>query len=164
MEARVWNTTVTQLVHDFRDAIVALGPIMDRQELPWVDTAQGEPYDDYDDLEESLFRVFVLSPIRHALNDWDFKCHRLRFGRVDYAGLSYVGLESQVGASNQPSLVFAGFETASRLRETIYAHQVDGEMKAIGSVQMPLDGAVLSFRLAGSDGSYTEYRELQVPQ
>lgn len=56
--------TVTHLVESFRRALVTLAPCVEAVGVTWQ---QGEAYDDWDVIEETLFEVLVVASIRGDL-------------------------------------------------------------------------------------------------
>ena len=159
-DSRFWETTVTQLIHDFRDAILALTPVMDRQLIPWV---QPGIYDDYDDLERTLFKVFVLNSVEHALDRFDLKLHPLRFSKLDdWSQVSFVSIEpADDGASHV--LAFNGFADNDPVRSAVWTYELDGESHGIEGPTVPLEGSVFVFQERKPDGTLTPHRGLRVP-
>ena len=163
-DSRYWDTTVTQLILDFREAILAMGPILDRQQLPWTDTDQ-TLYHDYDDLEEALFRVLVQSPIEHSFpqapNDHTV-LHKPRFRRDDWSDVSFLSIENSGHSPNERWLAFNGLATHSANRDVVIAERLDDTSQTIGAVELPLDGAEFAFQRRRPDGSLTAHDTLRV--
>jgi hypothetical protein len=58
------SISVRDHLNEFRECLDALSPVMTRHDIPWRD---GEAYDDWDRIAETLFDVLVVGPSRLAL-------------------------------------------------------------------------------------------------
>ena len=69
--------TVTELVENFRSALLGLlSPVM-RVGIPWK---RPEAYDEWDDLATAVYRALVVEPLRSGLPESEWE----RFGLPDY--------------------------------------------------------------------------------
>ena len=59
----MWNTTVDELIAQFRSALCALIPVAERVHMDWREPGA---YDDWDHICEAIFRSIVIGSIEHA--------------------------------------------------------------------------------------------------
>lgn len=63
-----WKTSVDALVRIFRDALLALIPVVERARIPW---REGESYDAWDEVVSVLYAKLVREPLAWGLNAVD---------------------------------------------------------------------------------------------
>lgn len=62
----VWETSVNELMTIFKDALLALIPIMEKAHINFK---EGQQYDDYDAITEVLYEQVVINSIRWSFTD-----------------------------------------------------------------------------------------------
>lgn len=87
-EANTWRTSVNELVQLFREALVALVPVLEAAHIPWRNQ---DAYDQWDAISHVLYDKLVAEPVAWALD----AVGELRLApydtRVDdYSGVSFI--------------------------------------------------------------------------
>ena len=150
----IWNVTVSHLLSDFRDALVALVPIAKRT---WIAWRKPQAYDDWEEVEAVLFHSIVASPFENnaegvrwsPLVSYDFVVET-------YASNSFVGL-----ADTPYHAAFLCLDTQDRPFDTCVAAVLDHEGWVTGEVCVPFDAAQFAFA-ARRDGSISLLNEINV--
>jgi hypothetical protein len=123
----VYVASIDKLVDVFREGLLALIPVAERAQVPW---REPDAYDDWDELAESLYGVFVEHPTRlpeSALEPWPLASYDYH---VDsYAEFSWIEV---TGPDVPASHAFVGFRTSSEPFDTLCLVQVDPESGASG--------------------------------
>ena len=101
----VWHTSISMLLFNFREALVAILPYVDAVKIGWRDH---EAYDDWDEISSSLYRNMVEKSILHSI-----ECRQdLKVPPYDLLIPSYCGyLHIAVIFPQYSNLAFIGFST-----------------------------------------------------
>lgn len=150
----IWTVTVSQLLSDFRDALVALVPIAERTRIAW---RKPQAYDDWEGIEAALFHSIVASPFENnaegvrwaSLAPYDFVVET-------YASNSFVGL-----AGTPHHAAFLCLDTQDFPFDTCVAAVLDHEGRVTGEVRVPFDAAQFVFA-ARQEGSISLLSEINV--
>lgn len=148
----LWNTTVHDLMLNFRDCLVALIPYMDRAKIPWRDH---EAYDQWDEITETLYKHMVVGTVLFAIGDQD----ELITPRYDmlypsYGEKSFIAIESTPSPSST-QLVFLSFSTRERPFDHVNYQAVSGpDLLVVGEpARMPFEDARFVFMAKKADGT-----------
>jgi hypothetical protein len=112
---------VDELVDTFRQGLLALIPVAERAQIAWREPAA---YDEWDELAECLYKVFVADSARPppgtSVAAWPLPPY-------DYFIRSYAELSRVefTPAGTVEALVFVGFATSERPFDTLKLVQVD---------------------------------------
>ncbi len=139
-----WTTSVHHLMLNFRDALVALIPYMERGRIPWRDE---EAYDDWDEIAQSLYKNMVLRSILFSTEHQD-DLATPEYGTVypSYDGKSFIEV-----VETTPQLdgykVFVGFSTQEHPFDQVRYQPVSGsDLRATGApVCIPLGETKFTF-------------------
>jgi hypothetical protein len=129
-EENVWDTSVTELIQIFRDATASLIPFMERAKIPWKEQ---EAYDQWDDIETSLYRGIVLSALNWIIGHEGFDELAIpdyNFLYDDYSKFSFLGLLSDE-AEKGIQLVFHSLSTTEVPFDTARFLQVNSKGKRV---------------------------------
>lgn len=105
-----WNTTVTEVLGIFRQALAALVPMAEKARMPWRD---GEAYDDWDSIAGCLYTNIVARAISCAREGGS----DIELPSYDMVYPSYKDAFIQVEGGGVPegvTAVFIGFAGVSR--------------------------------------------------
>ena len=150
----IWTVNVSQLLSDFRDALVALVPIAARTRLAW---RKPQSYDDWEEIEATLFNSIVASPFENnaegvrwsPLAPYDFAIET-------YVSSSFVNL---AGTPRHAALLC--LDTQDGPFDICVAAVLDQEGRVTGEVRVPFDAAQFAFA-ARRDGSISLLNEVNV--
>ena len=140
-----FRTTVHDLMLNFRDALAALTPYMDRAKIPWRDE---EAYDDWDDICQAVYRNMVLRTIQFSIGYQD-SLTIPEYGTV----YPYYGKKSFIEvAESRPQLTeykgFVGFSTLKCSFDQVRYQRVASDLNAVGETELiPLANATFTFIL-----------------
>jgi hypothetical protein len=118
--------TVTDLITNFRTALLGLVPSVERVGMPW---RRPDAYDDWDDMVTAIYKGLVIEPIRRGLPEIDPEAFQL----ADYDML----LPSYAGVS-----VIELLPTDRRGAIRVF--------HALGTARAPFD--IVEWRIVGVDG------------
>ena len=127
-----WQTTITELMHILRDALIALVPTVERAKIAWRDE---EAYDDWDDICESLYQNIVIRSLEFA-EGFPEDLQVPRYGMVDdcYAGLSFF----RIVCANLPSEktgAFVAFGTDAHPFDLVNYVELTNDFKRVNDVK-----------------------------
>ena len=150
----IWTVTASQLLSDFRDALVALVPIAEKTRIAW---RKPQAYDDWEEIEVALFHSVVASSFENnaegvrwsPLVPYDFVVET-------YASNSFVSL-----ADTPHHAALLCLDTQDRPFDTCVAAVLDHEGRVAGEVRVPFDAAQFAFA-ARRDGSISLLNEINV--
>ncbi len=115
------KTTVTELLHTFRDALAAIAPVVERVRIKWKEP---DVYDDWDAIAEVLFQQIVVESLRWSLPD----AHQVHFSlpqyamkQASFADTSYIGV---VEGKAERRLAFHSFVTRDSPFDTVRTQQI----------------------------------------
>jgi hypothetical protein len=126
-----WATSVRDLVLNFRDALAALTPYMDRVKIGWRDA---EAYDDWDEIAQGLYENMVLRSILYSIGQEE-GLSTPEYGMVypSYQEKSFI----EVGGDASPRgkfRVFVGFSTLEHPFDQVRYQLVSGlDLRAAGN-------------------------------
>lgn len=146
--------TVSQLLSDFRNALVALVSIAERTRIAW---RKPQAYDDWEEIEAALFRSIAASPFENNAEGvrW-FPLVPYDFVVETYASNSFVSL-----ADTPYHAALLCLDTQDRPFDTCVAAVLDHEGRVAGEVCVPFDAAWFAFA-ARRDGSISLLNEINV--
>ncbi|GAA4978900.1 hypothetical protein [Actinopolymorpha pittospori] len=118
----VYTATVHELVENFRSGLIAMLPIADRAMLNSRDV---NPHDDWEQLAESIFDVFVRGSVRldrvSLANRDQFPLPRYDFDLDSYSALSWIGC----GSGPSSDLAFVRLLSHAEPFDTVQRVEVD---------------------------------------
>jgi len=154
-----WTTTVADCIRDFREAILALIPLLERQRIPWT---LASAYDDWDELVSTLYATFVTNNLRNnegidaqlAIASYDMQ-------RDDWSDVSFIATIAAPGQGGYQAFEALDDDAAAFSRAMLCP--LDDSYRRRGdSFSVPLDGLEFVFIELGADGSRREHRDLRV--
>jgi len=109
----IWRSTITELIGIFRESLEALIPAMEKARIPW---REGEAYDDWDEIANTLFKSIVINSLAEelsgALHLSEYDVHY-----EDYSKRSFL----QVATDSGDRTAFVKFAMVDRPFDSIYA-------------------------------------------
>jgi len=142
--------TINALIANFRDALIALLPAVERVKMPW---RPGEAYDEWDQLASGLYQGLVLWAIRWGVGLEEGELERLDFPEYEllldtYNGRSLVEVLPQ--SSDGVIKVFHGLGTNREPFDSVMFQSVasDGSLLSDQASSIPFEDASFRLRLA----------------
>jgi hypothetical protein len=125
-----WATSVHNLVLNFRDALVALTPYMDRANIGWRDE---EAYDDWDEVAQSLYKNMVIRSVLFSIEDDGLTMAEYDMVYTSYEDKSFIEVVGNTPQENE-YLSFVGFSTLEHPFDQVRYQLVSGpDLRAAGS-------------------------------
>lgn len=88
---RKWITNVRELLVIFKEAITSIIPSLEKARINWKD---GETYDEWDNIVESIFENIVFSTfIGEVLSEYNIA--KYDFYYEDYSNINYIGVRNK---------------------------------------------------------------------
>lgn len=144
---------VTALMNNFRDALLALLPQLQKANITWK---QLEDIDIFDGVCESLFQMMVLPKIEAYMN----KKHnfvpplpKYGFFYKDYSKSSYIEVIPERGEYSGEIYVFVYFKSVNSPFDYVVCNIIDDKGNVLRrDVEISYDDAIFRFRFKGTEG------------
>ena len=81
-----WNTSVTELIRIFRGALLSIIPWLEKAKIKWN---EGEAYDDWDNIVESLYLNLVCSTLNGEVSV-ENNIAKYNFTYSDYSTINFI--------------------------------------------------------------------------
>lgn len=88
MEQMIWHISISDMILNFRNALIAILPQMEYAHIEWADGAQ---YNDYDKIAEALYESFVAMNFTY---DTDLVLTRYGFNNEEYQHKNFVAIDA----------------------------------------------------------------------
>jgi hypothetical protein len=142
-EGHAWNTSVNELLHLFRQSLVALLPFLEAAHIPW---REEEAYDQWDAISQTLYEKLIAEPLAWGLGAVDeFALTPYGTRLDDYSAVSFIEVlhdEPSPGATT----VLVRFATDARPLDAVEAVLLDERARATDRLErLPLEQC--AFRL-----------------
>lgn len=132
-----WQTTVSELMLIYRDALCALVPVVERAHIGWQDH---NAYDDWDNICESLYQNIVLRSLDYSIEVGDHSpvpIYDFRF--EDYRENSFIKVISKDLAGAQDN-AFIGFSTGDKPFDSVELVLLSSEYQSENrTVTLPIE-------------------------
>lgn len=118
--SKLLKTNVANLIHIFRNSLVALIPYLEQAHIPW---REPDSYDEWDEIAQVLYKNIVIQSIKWSLSD-----HQVESLLVPDYGMSYenYSMMSFVEViSGSPYMLFHRFTTTVDPLDTVMCRRVD---------------------------------------
>jgi hypothetical protein len=121
-----WATTVTEVLMIFRDGLAALIPTMERAKLSW---REGEAYDEWDEIAQSLFKSIVITALQWGLTQDEYTDVCVpAYGTLydNYSEFSFLELTDE-STDSEDHLLFHSFGSREHPLDTIKCIEISSE-------------------------------------
>lgn len=132
-----WNTSTTEILTIFRDAILALIPTFEKAKIAWK---EGEAYDDFDNIVEALYSNIVCSSLTgEVASQYNMPryCGRYNY----YASMDFIEVKNGTGKR----FAFIAYQTEKTPFDIIQVAELDEAGKVIGYSNVKFEGATFIF-------------------
>lgn len=156
-----WDTSVDSLVRLFRDALVALAPVLDAAHIPWRD---GEAYDQWDAIAKVLYDNLVVEPLAWAFNsESQFQLATYDLLLSDYSEVSFIEARHS-SLSTEEQAAFLRFATDREPLDCIEAVVLGSHLEPTERVErIRLDEVTFELRHKAEHGEHVPVTEVAVP-
>jgi hypothetical protein len=134
-----WKTSVTELLTIFRGALLAIIPWLEKARIKWN---EGEAYDDWDNITESLFKNIVCSSLIGEVT-FNYPIAKYNYNYDNYATLDFIEVKSKDYYSKR--LVFVGFQTNSSSLDSVKVAEINEANKVVGYTNLEWDDLVFVY-------------------
>jgi hypothetical protein len=157
-ETGVYVASVDELIDVFRQGLLALIPVAERAQVTW---RYPDAYDDWDELAESLYGVFVGHPAGRPPNTPEsYPLAPYDYYIRSYAEFSWIEFDSPDAGD---SAAFVGLRSDAEPFDTLYLVQVDPESGKPGdSIEVPWRDHGFALRRRFVDGTSERVTEVRV--
>lgn len=159
----VWRTSVDEVLRVFHDALEALLPLMDRAHIPW---REGEAYDDWDAIAETLFQRIVGSAIEWGLHDTHESVCLPKYDELclDYSELSFISVAHRTRGDDETLALHSFAEDGTSHLNLVMCRSLEraGAVAESDLRAMPYVDAEFHLKWRRPDGSWAVVRELEV--
>lgn len=143
-----WTATPGELLNVFRDALLAIVPVVERAMMGWRDE---EAYDDWDAIADVLYEQLVVASVRWSLAETDHAAFKM----PPYNTLVESYNDLRFFAVTAPTLrapgAFHSFSTTGTAFDTVRVRELDeyGEIVGEGVIAVPIES--VQYSLATKD-------------
>jgi hypothetical protein len=152
----MWNTTLTELLEVFHDALCAVAPILERAQIPYQEHLA---YDDWDNIAQCLFTNIVEHSVASAtqvVSDGQLQLPRYATLYGDYSQNALI-LVDDASSAVPSSVVFHSFVERETMFDTAVGVEVESNMRTATSKrrEIPIGRARFSVYVRTVDGPRT---------
>lgn len=132
----MWNTSVNELIMNFRGALLSLLPWLAKSKISYNEQSS---YDDWDAISEVLYETMVLNSIRYS-DEYKSLNNLLPFAKYDfyyenYEGLNYI--KTQIPGRIEELMIFMAFVHENNLDAIKVAVVNKNDFKTISTEKIP---------------------------
>ncbi|MFO7575176.1 MAG: hypothetical protein R6W67_08470 [Bacteroidales bacterium] len=133
------KTSVTDLVVIFRGALLAIIPWLEKAKIKWED---GEAYDDWDNIAESLYKNIVCSTLTGEVAS-EYKIAKYNFNYNNYTSMNYI--EVKYKDKSEKTFVFVAFQSNSSLLDSVKVAELDKTDNVVGYTKLKYENLEFVF-------------------
>ena len=119
---------MNEIINIFREALLALIPLLEKANIPWQDSEQ---FEEFDEIAEALFNCFVVHKIENFITESYESIPNIPkygFHYKDYSKMSFI----EISPSDEPYyLVFNFLVTNENAFDTVSCNKVSAEGKLL---------------------------------
>lgn len=150
------SVSVSELLEVFRNASVALVPWVERVGIRWRD---GESYDDWDDITETLYNNIVCATIYGEVAiDYDMARYDRRCD--DYSKINHILVFPK--DAKEVEMAFIGFGSTIRPMDTVKVAVLSREGRSVAEQTIQYDNLEFLFIRFHSNGSRETIMEVNI--
>jgi hypothetical protein len=121
-----WKTSVTELIAIFRGALLSIIPWLQKAKIKWK---EGEAYDDWDNIVESLYANIVCSSLigevasKHGIAKYNFAYN-------DYSSINFIEVRGK--GNSETVYSFVAFQSNFSPLDSVKVAELDKANKVVG--------------------------------
>lgn len=134
-----WKTSVGELLAIFRGALLAIIPWIEKAKIKWK---EGDAYDDWDNIADSLYRnIFCSSLAGEIASDYSITKYNLHY--EDYSSIDFIEVRSK--EYSEKKFAFVAFQSNSSPLDSVKVAELDKMDKVAGYTNLKFDGLEFVF-------------------
>ncbi len=137
--SNIWKTSVSELLTIFKGALLAIIPWLEKAKIKWK---EGEAYDDWDNIADSLYRNIVCSSLTGGVTS-DYPIAKYNFHYEDYSLVDFIQVKSE--RYSDKYLVFVAFQSISASLDSIKVAELDKSNKVVKHFDLKREDLELVF-------------------
>lgn len=150
-----WKISINELLSIFRGALIAIIPWLEKAKIKWK---EGEAYDDWDNIAESLYRNIVCSSLTGEVAP-EYSIAKYNFHYEDYSFTDFIQVRS--GSYLDKNFVFVSFQSNSSPFDAVKVVELNKSNKIVGYLTLILDDLEFAF-IKNEDGKKVVISELEI--
>lgn len=154
--ANYWLTTVNELLSIFRGALIALIPWIEKAQIKWKD---GEYYDDWDNITESIFNNIVCSSLISEVAS-KYNIARYSFLCLDLSTIDFIQVISKCHPDKH--FAFVSYQSNAFPFDSVKVAELDKSYKVIGYLNLNLEDLDFAYVKKNIDGKRDILTDIEV--
>jgi hypothetical protein len=128
-----WRTSVTELLGIFRGALLAIIPWIEKAKIKWK---EGEAYDDWDNIAESIYQNIVCSSLKGDVTS-RYPIAKYNFHYENYSAIDFIQVKSE--CYSHKILAFVAFQSHSSPLDTLKVAEINTSDIVLGYLYLKHD-------------------------
>lgn len=134
-----WKTSVTELLAIFRGALLSIIPWLEKAKIKWK---EGEAYDDWDNIAESLYSNIVCSSLTGEVAS-EYRIAKYNFNYDDYASINFIEVRDK--ENYEKKFAFVAFQSNFSPLDNVKVAELDKSNKVVDYTNLNFDGLEFVF-------------------
>lgn len=134
-----WKSSVTELLAIFKGALLAIIPWLEKAKIKWK---EGEAYDDWDNISESLYENIVCSSLIGEIAS-EYTIAKYNFNYNDYSSIDFIEVMDK--DNSEKIFAFVAFQSSFTPLDHIKVAELDKTNKVVGYTYLKPDGLEFVF-------------------
>jgi hypothetical protein len=134
-----WNTSVTELIRIFRGALLSIIPWLEKAKIKWN---EGEAYDDWDNIVESLYLNLVCSTLNGEVSV-ENNIAKYNFTYSDYTTINFIEVKRK--GNSEKRYIFVAFQSGFSPLDSVKVAIIDEVNKVVGHAIFKFDSLEFIF-------------------
>jgi hypothetical protein len=133
------KTSVNELLAILRGALLSIIPWIEKAKIKWK---EGEAYDDWDNIAESLYKNIVCSSLTGEVAS-NYSIAKYNFQYEDYSSIDFIEVRSK--GYSEKKFAFIAFQSNSSPLDTLRVAELDKTNKVVDYTNLKLDSLEFVF-------------------
>lgn len=134
-----WKTSVTELIAIFRGALLAIIPWLEKAKIKWK---EGEAYDDWDNIVESLYSNIVCSSLTGEISS-AYRIAKYNFNYASYKSINFIEVRDIF--NSEKKFAFIAFQSNSLPLDNVKVAELDKLDKIVGYTYLKFENVEFVF-------------------
>ncbi|MBL1181634.1 MAG: hypothetical protein HND27_11055 [Bacteroidetes bacterium] len=133
------KTTVTELLAIFRGSLLAIIPWLEKAKIKWK---EGESYDDWDNITESIYANLVCSSLTGEVVS-EYGIAKYNFNYNDYTSMSFIEVKNK--DNSEKKFAFVAFQSNFSPLDSVKVAELDKTNKVVRYTNLKFDNLEFVF-------------------
>lgn len=134
-----WKTSVTELLAIFRGALLSIIPWLEKAKIKWK---EGESYDDWDNISESIYMNIVCSSLIGDVAS-EYGIAKYNFDYNDYTPINFIEVRDK--DNSEKKFAFVAFQSNFSPLDSVKVAELDKMNKVVGYTNLKFDSLQFVF-------------------